>query len=300
VREPLALEGVPRELGFEQGRAAQESLRRACAARGFLPDALERLGQLTQPRARWLRDVRRHFPHQAEWLEGAARGAGIPFAALVRAVRDALAEPLGALIAVAGAEQTLLARVAPSDAEVRRVAPEGRFRSLELARPLLPAPELGVNEAGLAVAASSGTASDARSAAPAARYAAPAARCAAPAALLARDCLERFESVASALAWCLGRPAAPGAALLFADASGEVAGVELEAGGRHVRRPEAGVLVLGVEAVRAARIAKQLGQCAADPRGLAEALAVDPAGCICADARGRRLSLGGAWLALEA
>lgn len=283
MRAPLALEGVPRELGFEQGRTAQDSLRRVCAARGVVPAVLERLGHLARPRARWLRDVRRHFPHQAEWLEGAARGAGLPLAALVRAACDALAAPAGSLIAVAGAEETLLARAAASDAEVRRVAPEGRFRSLEVARPLLPAPELGVNEAGLAVAASSGTLPD--------------PRCAAPAALLARDCLERFESVASALTWCLGRPAAPGAALLLADASGEVAGVELEAGGRRVRRPEAGVLVLGADAAGAARIAKQLGQRAADRRDLAEALG--EAACACADPRGRRIAFRDAWLALE-
>lgn len=284
MRAPLALEGVPRELGFEQGRAARDSLRRLCAARGVIPTALERIGHLTRPRARWLRDVRRHFPHQAEWLEGAARGAGLPLAALVRAACDALAAPAGVLIAVSGAAETLLARTAASDAEVRRVAPEGRLCSLEVARPLLPAPELGVNEAGLAVAASSGTAPD--------------PRCAAPAALLARDCLERFESVTSALAWCLGRPAAPGAALLLADASGEVAGVELEAGGRRVRRPEGGVLVLGADAVRSARIAKQLGQRAVELRDLEEALGGDPGACAGADPVRRRLALGRAWIQL--
>ncbi len=285
MRARLALEGGPRELGSLQGRAARDSLRRVCAARGFIPDALERLGHLQRSRARWLRDLRRHFPHQAEWLEGAARGAGVPLAALVRAASDALAAPAGALGAVASAGETLLSCAAASDAELRRVAPEGRFRSLELALPLLPAPELGVNEAGLAVAASSGTGPD--------------PQCAAPAALLARDCLERFESVVSALAWCLGRPAAPGAALLFADASGEVAGVELETDGRRVRRLDGGVLVLGMDAARAARIAKRLGQRAADRRDLAEALGGDPGACACADPRGRRVAFRGAWLALE-
>jgi hypothetical protein len=98
-----------------------------------------------------------------------------------------------------------------------------------------------VNEAGLALAVSGG--------------ARPGA-CRAHAALLGRDCLERFEGVESALAWCLGRPAAPGAAILFADSRGELGGVELSASARQVRRPEGGLLVLG--SARAARVAKEL------------------------------------------
>lgn len=270
--------GVPRELGFAQGAAAREVLREVCAARGRLGRALDRSGHLDSAGSRWLRDVRRHFPHQAEWLEGASRGAGLPLPALVRAAAAALSQPPRALLACEG-DGARLCCAAPAHALLRRVAPEGRFRSLELALPWLPSPWLGVNEAGLAVAASAG--------------ASPDPQCAAPAALFARDCLERFESVGSALAWCLGRPAAPGAALVFADASGEIAGIELQPGGRRVRRPERGALALAADPARVAALEKQLARGAADASALASALGVAEGAVACADARARRLARGG-------
>jgi hypothetical protein len=188
--------------------------------------------------------VRRHFPHQGEWLEGAARGSGLPLAVWVREASARLAAPPHGLLAWEADGAFVIGCGPLGAAGLRRVHPEGRFRSLELADPWLPAPWLGVNEAGLAVAACAGARSDGH------RHA--------PAALFARDCLERFESVASALAWCLGRPAAPGGALLFADAAGELAGVELLASERRVRRPELGKLALGAEAPEA--------RASADPR----------------------------------
>jgi hypothetical protein len=298
VDAPLALEGVPRELGYAQGRAARTSIRRACAGAGPVAETLARFGVLPRERARWLRDVRRHFPHQAEWLEGAARGAGVSLGSLVRAAADALSARDGAwsaadgtlsaldgtLLALARPGGAWLARGVASDAVLRRVAPEGRFRSLELARPLLPAPDLGVNEAGLAVAVRSGAAAD--------------PRCAAPAALLARDCLERFDSVSSALDWCLGRPAAPGAALLFADASGRLAGVLLAAHERRVLRPENGVLALGVdESALGALRARRAEPAAPD---LSAALGVAPGGYALADPARRALQLaGGAVVSLD-
>ena len=66
--------------------------------------------------------------------------------------------------------------------------------------------------------------------------------CSAPAALLAQDCLQRFSKVESALDWCSGRPAGHGAALLFADARGELAGVEIRAAARRVLHPDAALL----------------------------------------------------------
>ena len=175
--------------------------------------------------------MRRHFPHQAEWLEGAARGAGLPLAWFVREAAARLAGPPQGLLAYEVDGAPVIACGPVSTAWLRRMHPEGRFRSVELAEPWLPSPWIGVNEAGLAVAACAGSRPDGLRRA--------------PAALFARDCLERFDTVASALAWCLGRPAAPGGALLFADAAGEVAGVELLDGERRVRRPEVGKLALG-------------------------------------------------------
>jgi hypothetical protein len=279
--DPVACAGVPRELGEAMGRAARAELRAACSGRGTLARALDRLGRMEAGDARWWRDLRRHFPHQAEWLEGEARGAGLALPALVRAARAALDAPAHALVAIAREGEAGLVCPAPARATLRRVAPEGRFRSLELALPQLPTPWLGVNEAGLAVAAMPGSRTD--------------GACAAPAALFARDCLERFESVGSALAWCLGRPAAPGASLLLADASGEVAGVELAPRERRVRRAERGLLVLGADPARVAVIEKQLADGGPETDALATALGVMRDLVDRADARGRRLSRGGAW-----
>ncbi|HVN40973.1 MAG TPA: carcinine hydrolase/isopenicillin-N N-acyltransferase family protein [Myxococcota bacterium] len=276
--------GVPREQGFAQGLVSREALRERCAARGPLARAQDALGLLDSASSRWLRDLRRHFPHQGEWLEGAARGAGLALPALVRAARASHRDLPRVLVACEGAGVARIGCALPPHTILRRMVPEGRFRTLELALPWLPAPWLGVNEAGLAVAATSGARAG--------------ARCAAPGTLFARDCLERFESVGSALAWCLGRPAAPGASLLFADAAGELAGVELAPKDRRVRRPERGVLVLGADAARAAAIEKRLAEGSRDALAFAQALGTDAGECASADAAGRRLLLAGEEIAL--
>lgn len=232
-------EGAPRDLGRDQAAAATRAIRAAVAAGSTLSRLRDRFGIGDAHTMRWRRDARRYFPHQHEWLEGVARGAGVPDRALWRAAIAELERERDALLV--GAEGVALWRSEPDGAQLRRVRPEGRFVSIELASPLLASPWIGINEAGLAVATSGG--------------ARPGA-CRAHAALLARDCLERFEAVESALAWCLGRPAAPGAAILLADSAGELAGVELSAPGRRVRRPEAGILVLGGR--RVAELGKQL------------------------------------------
>ncbi|MGH0033181.1 MAG: carcinine hydrolase/isopenicillin-N N-acyltransferase family protein, partial [Myxococcota bacterium] len=162
-----------------------------------------------------------------------------------------------ALVGVEGPEGAQLWRSGPRDGALRRVQPEGRFRSIELASPALASPWIGVNESGLALAVSGGRVP---------------ARCTAHAALLARDCLERFETVESALAWCTGRPAAPGARILLADAEGELAGVELGVAGREVRRPESGVLVLGPDAAHLAKLLADRGT----GRSRIESLLVSP------------------------
>jgi len=282
--------GVPREQGYAQGLVSRAQLHERCAARGALTRAQDALGLLDSASARWLRDLRRYFPHQGEWLEGAARGAGLALPALVRAAAASLGDSprasqgYRALVACEGEAGARIGRALPAHTILRRMEPEGRFRTLELALPWLPAPWLGVNEAGLAVAATSGARAD--------------AGCAAPGTLFARDCLERFESVGSALAWCLGRPAAPGASLLFADASGEIACVELAPKDRRVRRPERGVLVVGAEAARAAAIEKRLAEGSRDALAFAQALGVEIDECAGADPAAHRLVLTGREIAL--
>ncbi len=237
--------GAPRDLGLDQATSARAALRAASGHGGAVARWRDRLGVAEAEVSRWQRDLRRYFPHQHEWLEGAARGAGIPDRALLRAAIAALAREADALLVGAeGADDgggSVLWRTESPGAVLRRVRPEGRFVSIELASPLLACPWIGLNEAGLAVAVTGGS---------------QPGRCRAHAALLARDCLERFEAVESALVWCLSRPAAPGASILLADALGEIAGVELHASGRRVRRPEGGVLTLG--GPRAAEVQKAL------------------------------------------
>ena len=276
--DPIRCAGVPREQGFAQGRMSREALRERCAAPA-LTRAQDAVGFLDAASARWLRDLRRHFPHQGEWLEGAARGAGLALPALVRAARASLDEPPRALVAWEAGSVARIGRVLPDHTILRRMEPEGRFRTLELALPWLTTPWLGVNEAGLAVAATTGACAG--------------SGCAAPGTLFARDCLERFDSVGSALTWCLGRPAAPGPSLLFADASGEIAGVELASGGHRVRRPERGVLVFGCDPASAPVIDKRLTEVGRDALALAHALGAEAEVFAFAEPAARRIDLRG-------
>jgi len=230
--------------------------------------------------ARALRDLRRHFPHQAEQLEGIARGAGLPMDAVGRAMLTALdGAACGASLAVVRADAARVVRPVPASALLRRTRPDGRFRTLELSGSLLTTPLLGVNEAGLAVACDPGPR-------------APGV-CAAPGALLARDCLERFADVEAALAWCLERPAAGRAAILLADARGAAAGVALAAGERRVLRQTGGLLLGSEDARVAAELAKSFGGSTVEPAAAASSLTAvfgpDVPPFAWADPAGRRL-----------
>jgi hypothetical protein len=213
---------------------------RARIGDGVLWRALDRAGVCEAPLARWRRELRRHFPHQHEWLEGTARAAGVADVSLLRAATRELARGRDAvLVGVEGGRGALVSRTGAQDTVLRRVRPEGRLASLELASPLLACPWIGVNAGGLAVAATGGGAPEAGL----------------HSALLARDCLERFEGVESALAWCLLRPVAAEGAILLADARGELAGIDFGPT-RSVRRPVAGVIAMG--GARAAEVAKHV------------------------------------------
>jgi hypothetical protein len=244
--------GAPRDLGRDQGVAARD-LVRARAGGSAWRRALDRAGVCGAELSRWRRELRRHFPHQHEWLEGAARAAGVPDLALLRAARAELARESDALVVgVECGRDALVWRTGAPGAVLRRVRPDGRLASLELASPLLACPWIGVNEAGLAVAAAGGGADGLQPA------------------LLARDCLERFEQVESALAWCLLRPVGAGASILVADARGGLAGVEFSPGGPSVLRPDAGATAIG--GARAARLAKEFAGAPGSPAAVAAAL----------------------------
>jgi len=256
VPRVLECEGAPRDLGLDQGMAVRDELRRYAASLGLeLPSdeevssgglglaSLERLasglGAALRARRRESgrdrgrpgaasrigRDLARHFPQLAERCEGLARGGRVPAAALLAACVDELGRDAGdgALLELPGRATPLLVRALPAAPLLwRRSRPENGLRSLELVSAAGLGAVAGVNEAGLAIAW----------AARGARLApAFAARCAAPATLLVQECLQRFESVPGAAAWCSDRPglggdpAGEGIELVLADAAGDVAGV---------------------------------------------------------------------------
>ena len=278
--------GAPRDIGLDQGRACRARLR----ARFRSLPRWERLRLRTvrsdPATSRAWRDMLRHFPHQAEALEGIARGAGVPRAWLARRlVREHAADAASNRcegVAAGDPGKVLLARGVAGDSIVCRVRPDGGFGSLELVRPWLTSGLAGVNEEGLALLC--------------APVADEPGACAAPAVLLARECLQQFDSVGAALEWCTGRPAGGRATLLVADASGELAAVEIAGPARRVRRADAGLLVAAPPDRRAA-IEKSL--CAA-PAVTAETVvqtltagsSVDE--CVLVDSVQRRLGLAAA------
>jgi hypothetical protein len=231
----LRCAGAPRDLGLDQGRAARDAIRADARAAGFpAPETLlERVRvsrRDTAPgRSALARDLMRHFPHLAERAAGLAAGAGVGEAALL----DALARELdgdadGALRCEVGvADDALVLRIAEpwplTGFAVRECAPDGGHRNLGFTRPAQLGSFAGVNEHGLAGVAMP--------------LAAPAQgeRCAAPGILLLDQCIERLDSVEKALEWCEHRPGGGRALLLFADATGARAALEIDGEKRHRR-----------------------------------------------------------------
>ena len=283
---PIECTGAPRDIGLDQGRACRALLRARFASLPEWERLLLRAGLCDRATARVARDMQRYFPHQAEALQGLARGAGVPRLWLARRLArehragsaPAASEGLAA-VASGDPGRTFLARSVAGEAIVRRILSDGGFGSLELTRPWLTSGLAGVNDRGLALVCS--LAAD------------EPGDCAAPAALLVRDCLQQFDSVGAALEWCVGRPAGGRATLLLADASGELAAIDVAGTERRVRRAEAGLLVAAT-ADRGAAIEKSLR--AASPvnaESLVRALTGgSPASdCVLVDPAERRLGL---------
>jgi hypothetical protein len=280
MRPVISCEGAPRDVGGDQGRACAAVLGAAYDALPGRERARLRVGRLDSGVQRLARDLARHFPRQAEAIDGMARMARVPRSWLLERLARGLCDPdgvsegaaLAAGVELAGGS-ALVARSCTPAFILRRSAPEGGFRALELTTPWLTGSLAGVSEAGLAVAVvrdTSGVDSTA---------------CAAPAALLVQDCLHRFESLEGALDWCLGRPASGPATLVMADAAGEIAGVSINGERRSVLRPAAGLILAGqddesaqVEADKALRELAPLSP-ASLVRGLvSDIAALDPVG----------------------
>jgi len=279
VRAPIECEGAPRDLGLDQGRACADALRLRFGAQPWWERLWLQAGPAGADRARLLRDLQRHFPHQWESLAGMAVGARVPTGWLLQELARELAGGGDSLPVAVAIEhgRALLARGLGGEWVARRSRPEGLFASIEVTRPSLTAALAGVNERGLAVAAVG--AQDATQ------------HCAAPASLLAQDCLERFEATPAALEWCLGRPGGGRATVWLADARGELAAVEFAGAERRVLRPSEGLLVSGAGAAGEQELAKALREAAAlDAPGLARRIEGD---AVALDPRERRLLAGG-------
>src|SRR5262249_28422723 len=149
----LECSGAPRDLGRDLGGALRAELRAAFRAERSLRGRLAAFRR-TNAEVQLHSDLRRYFPHHAEWLEGLALGSGVSLRALVGGVaaRSAPEAPQGVAVGAVSGASVGLANAVPRGAVLRRVAPQGRFRSVEFALPAATAPAIGVNEAGLAVA----------------------------------------------------------------------------------------------------------------------------------------------------
>jgi hypothetical protein len=275
---PIACEGAPRDLGFDQGRALGEGVD-AELARILRERAVDRgtrdLG----------RDVQRHFPHLAERIAGLARGARVGRTALVVALSRASREPdflfrPGRALGVAPpkAPRAFLAGRFDLSADrcsvpmVRRSVPQGGFASLELTLPWLASSLAGVNAAGLAaLLAPAGDAlprdTDHRAE----------ASCRAPALLFVQQCLERFDRVDTALDWCLSRPSDGRASIVFADATGAIAGLELDEDRRRLMQPPSVEPLLEPDAASLQSLLASAGDGAADALAHRAYVLLDPA-----------------------
>jgi hypothetical protein len=234
----VACGGAPRDLGLEQGRACREAIRAAARRLGLgMPSgpwaALARLGAARRDPASpacapLARDLARHFPHLHERTLGLAAGSGVPEPTALALLEAGLADATVPRVRVGAAEaadpsgaegpalRLELAMPSAADLLVREVRPDGGYRTLDLARPGLVAALAGVNEHGLAAVGASLS------------FPAGDDRCRAPGFLLLQGSIERLDRVEKALEWCERRPGGGRALLLFADAAGACAALEIE------------------------------------------------------------------------
>lgn len=255
-RPALVCSGAPRDLGLDQGLRFREVIR---------AEVERRLrGKRGRPAAsRVARDAARFYPHMAERAEGIARGARVSSADLAALLSDECrggGETVAGVRAEGSSSGVWIALSTEREAPffVRRSEPENGYHSLEIGIPWRAPALTGVNQHGLAVAASGVVSSTASL-----------STCAAPAALLVQDCLQRFDGVDKALEWCERRPAGGSGSILLADAGGALARVDLEGERREVHRDTDGIL-LGVGA--SAHLASVEKACRASQHLDAEAL----------------------------
>jgi hypothetical protein len=255
----VVCQGTPRRMGREQGAGLRERIGGAHA----ILEKLETF-RLQQPRwlpyrlYRWLseRKARRllceplaqDYPALGERLAGLAEGAGLclPSAALLNAMEPLLSS-LGGCTACPGACSAVAVRgrrsataepmiahnfdylpLAQPFYVIRASRPAGKRRALEFTlAPLVGAVD-GMNDAGLCITYNYAYTTDTPP------------RPAAPTSFAITAALESCATVAEAAEFITARPRWGGAMLLLADASGDIATLELSSTRSHLRRPAAG------------------------------------------------------------
>ena len=249
----LVCSGAPRDLGLDQGLHFREVIRAEVERRLRGKGSGRLLGPLVgrEPEvARSARDTARFYPHMAERAEGIARGARVSraeVAALLASEYHGGGETLCGVRSKSDGSEVWIALSTEREGPLflRRSQPENGYRSLEIGIPWRVPALAGVNQHGLAVAAS-GVASSSASL----------VNCAAPAALLVQDCLQRFDRVEKAVEWCERRAAGGFASILLADTEGVLARVDLEGDLRRVHRESDGILLGAGEPTRVASVEK--------------------------------------------
>jgi hypothetical protein len=288
--------GAPRDLGLDQGLAAQEEIQaeaRRVRPEGWLPRHLfeARPGPRT---TRLARDTWRYFPHLAERMTGLGRGARVGPSTLAALLSRTLEGGDGIGLAASSASTgtgALVGRSIRLGVEnaspglwVRHSAPEYDFPSVEIGLAWRVPALIGVNAPGLAVTVSAEAAD-----------AASLEGCGAPAALLAQDCLQRFDNVENAVEWVERRPAGGRFSILMADASGSAVGILVE-GQKRTLLDDAGGAVIGLGSPTERSTLEKACQSGGglDLAAVARALAAASPGAalrVVADPAGRRLGV---------
>ena len=270
-REVIECRGDPRAMGFAQGRSCCPVVRARVVHAGAVTRkrVLRALLPLTTGRVlgRGMgREVIRHYPHLSERIQGLARGADLPFEALMelflRAVSGAAADrALSAEAAVAvgstGERGGLVVARALSGSGVpgsawilRHSRPEVGFASHEVTLPWLASAVAGVNERGVAVAIAPDAMASESTAVVDAR--------APDAVLLVQECLQRFSDIQGCADWCSKRPVSGRASIVVADASGSALALEIGDGEPRAVPREPGVWLVGGSEVLRSRLRSEL------------------------------------------
>jgi hypothetical protein len=253
--------GSPAEMGMAQGVAIKEKLH---AMRDDMLRKAEsfRLRQpcwMTFRGFRWLaefqisrlltRSLERDFPRMNERLEGIAQGAGLQkknvllfnaLEPLLSTMGGCTASPGGACSAVAvrgkrtKTGEPMIARnfdylplVQPYYI-VRESRPKGGLRSLDFTTVPLAGAVDGMNEAGLCITYDYAFTTDTPP-------------CfTAPLSMLIAEALEQCATVGEAAGWITTRPRWGGGLLMMADASGDIASLEISSTRSYLRRPAPG------------------------------------------------------------